>query len=129
MNRRNQDQLLTELLAGEEAAEFRQASLNRALRGLRRRRRRQEWARASVILLFLAVLAAVSLWPRGQQPVQPRKVAAAQSGGPTVITDDQLLALFPDRPVALIGKPGHQELVFLDETRQVMEERPAAQPQ
>jgi hypothetical protein len=32
-----------------------------------------------------------------------------------LITDDELLALFPDRPVALIGKPGQQQLVFLDE--------------
>jgi hypothetical protein len=31
-----------------------------------------------------------------------------------LINDDELLALFPDRPVALIGKPGQQQLVFLD---------------
>ena len=30
------------------------------------------------------------------------------------ITDDELFALFPGRSMALIGKPGHQELVFLD---------------
>ena len=32
------------------------------------------------------------------------------------ITDEELLALFPDRPVALIGRPGHQQLVFLDKS-------------
>ncbi|HHY86181.1 MAG TPA: hypothetical protein GYA07_11730 [Verrucomicrobia bacterium] len=30
------------------------------------------------------------------------------------INDDELLALFPNRPVALIGEPGKQRLVFLD---------------
>jgi len=30
------------------------------------------------------------------------------------ISADELLALFPNRPVALIGKPGSQQLVFLD---------------
>lgn len=30
------------------------------------------------------------------------------------VTDDELLALFPGRSVALIGRPGEQRLVFLD---------------
>jgi hypothetical protein len=38
------------------------------------------------------------------------------------ITADQLFALFPNRPMALIGKPGHQQLIFLDK-------HPAGAPQ
>jgi hypothetical protein len=31
-----------------------------------------------------------------------------------IITDEELFALFPNRALALIGSPGHQQLVFLD---------------
>ena len=31
------------------------------------------------------------------------------------ITADQLFALFPNRQIALVGKPGHQQLIFLDD--------------
>jgi hypothetical protein len=31
------------------------------------------------------------------------------------INDEELLALFPGRPLALVGKPGEQQLVFLDQ--------------
>jgi hypothetical protein len=32
-----------------------------------------------------------------------------------VISDEELFALFPGRSLALVGPPGHQQLVFLDE--------------
>ncbi len=32
-----------------------------------------------------------------------------------VLNDEQLLALFKDRPVALVGQPGNQRLLLLDE--------------
>jgi hypothetical protein len=35
--------------------------------------------------------------------------------GVRLLTDEQLLAMFPGRPVALIGPAGDQRLVFLDE--------------
>jgi hypothetical protein len=35
-----------------------------------------------------------------------------------LITDEELFALFPGRSVALIGKPGHQQLVFLNNQTQ-----------
>jgi hypothetical protein len=31
-----------------------------------------------------------------------------------IITDEELFALFPNRAVALIGAPGHQQLIFLN---------------
>jgi hypothetical protein len=37
-----------------------------------------------------------------------------KSGEVRFITDNELLALFGDRAVGLIGKPGHQMLVFYD---------------
>ena len=50
--------------------------------------------------------------PPGMTHSQPRADAA-----PPVkfITDEELLALFPNRSVGLIGKAGHQELVFFDQ--------------
>lgn len=33
------------------------------------------------------------------------------------ITDEELFALFPNRPLALVGKPGQQQLVFLDQAK------------
>jgi hypothetical protein len=39
------------------------------------------------------------------------------SGEVDRLTDDELLALFPNRPVALIGPAGRQKLVFLDQLR------------
>ncbi len=32
-----------------------------------------------------------------------------------IITDEELFSLFPNRPLALVGKPGHQQLIFLDQ--------------
>jgi hypothetical protein len=31
-----------------------------------------------------------------------------------IINDEELFALFPNRAMALIGSPGHQQLIFLD---------------
>jgi hypothetical protein len=47
-----------------------------------------------------------------------RKEAPAEVQTPMVqiINDDQLFALFPGRPMALVGTPGHQHLVFFDTT-------------
>jgi len=39
----------------------------------------------------------------------------ARGGDIKFITDEELFALFPNRPLALVGKPGQQQLVFLDQ--------------
>lgn len=44
-------------------------------------------------------------------------VVPARDSGVKIISDAELLALFPDRPVALIGPRGRQKLVFLDVLR------------
>jgi len=40
---------------------------------------------------------------------------AADVSGVKYITTQELFALFPGRPIALIGKPGRQQVIFLDE--------------
>jgi len=61
-------------------------------------------------------MVAVVLLPR--ETHSPASVREASPAPPAnrvkIITNEQLLALFPERPVALIGAPGTQRLMFLD---------------
>ncbi len=117
---------MNDLLAGEEVCGFRQVSLEQGLAAMRRRRRSRRLARACALAsLPLAFLAAIFFsWPPRTEthPVPVVKtqgtvasVAALKVPPVKFIDDEQLLALFPDRPVALVGRPGHQQLLFLDQ--------------
>ena len=121
MNSHDREKLLKEILPPGDPADFRQASLERGLAGLRRERRRRQIVRSSVIALaFICVsLGIVLKWRNTGQnqnakmqlpPVATSPVLAAHVD---FINDDQLLALFTNQPVALVGKPGEQRLVFL----------------
>jgi peptidoglycan/LPS O-acetylase OafA/YrhL len=120
------ERLLNEIVTGEELADFREASLQHALAAVRRRRRRQWFARLGA-LAVVPLLAALGILV-SRSPKPPLREMAASNASPVAVTaaqprtapvkfisDDELLALFPDRPVALIGKPGQQQLVFLDQ--------------
>jgi len=37
------------------------------------------------------------------------------------ISDEELFKLFPGRSIALIGKPGEQELIFLDKQSEAVQ--------
>jgi hypothetical protein len=122
MKRLDQEQLLKEILAEDDA--FRRDSLDRGLACLRQQRRKRQWMRAACLALLPGLVAAgiFLIQPRLARPV----VSADHStGAPTppqpspdtvkLINDDELLSLFPGQAVALIGKPGQQRLVFLDQ--------------
>jgi hypothetical protein len=133
MNHLKHDALLDDLLGGEPTAALRTASLDQILALARRRRRRRQAGRAIGLLalpvLLTASLAALQL--RRSVPGKPQLSAAPPTPGqaavrasgladevrPSVrfLTDNELLDLFPGRPVALIGPPGQQTLVFLDQ--------------
>ncbi len=126
MNRHEQKTLLSELLGGSEIDEFRQDTLQRGLIALRWRKRRRVGAQiAAVVGLPLALGIAVVLYndqplrsrssPSLQAAATPNQPAAALAPRLKTITDDELFALFPGRPMALVGKPGQQELIFLDQ--------------
>jgi hypothetical protein len=125
MNRQDQDQLLNEILGGDRLEGFRRATLQCGLDALRRRRRHFVKASALACLLLLA-FPAIRLF-KELSPTQnvasfqalPKPVANPLMGnnGINVISDEELFALFPNRPLALVGKPGHQQLVFLDQPR------------
>jgi len=122
MNRSDQEKLLKEILPSEDMADFQKASLACGLAGLRRERRRRHVVRtgsvaAVLICLFVGILLQSGKTVRtAQSPAlraAPDVSPQLASGHVDFITDDQLLALFTNQPVALVGKPGDQRLVFL----------------
>lgn len=120
MKRSEQEQLLGELLDSERLTEVRGSSLELGLAHLRRRRQRERVMRGLLVAAVpLALLLVVLLTPTSPRRVLPVKVASsavtAASTPVKFITDDELLALFPGRSLALVGKPGQQQLVFLDQ--------------
>jgi 4-amino-4-deoxy-L-arabinose transferase-like glycosyltransferase len=120
------DPLLKELLAGDELASFRQTSLEQGLNALRRQQRRRRAGRGGALLLLPLLFAFAVLWHRSPA-TSNRQIAStnpmtaviptppAVGRDPKFITDEELFALFPNRPLALVGKPGRQQLVFLDQ--------------
>ena len=122
MKRHEQDQLLNEILAGEEVTEFRRTSLARTLGAIQRRKRRRRLLGASALVLPLLLASVLWLNRSAKSPGTPAPVVQAPPAGKApaearsvkFITDEELFALFPDRPMALIGPPGRQQLVFLD---------------
>lgn len=122
MNDRNP--LLKQILLDDDLAGFRQESLEAGLVALRRERHRRKVVRgsATALLAATAIFAVLFLGrpPRAKSlPIasspRPRDVSPRPSQV-RFITDDELLALFPNRSTALIGVPGEQQLVFLDES-------------
>ncbi|HUR60515.1 MAG TPA: hypothetical protein VM029_22535 [Opitutaceae bacterium] len=113
MNPSEQDRLLREVLADEALEQRRAASLEGMLGAVRLRKRRR--ALATSVLATLTVALTIALVAQRRLDA-PRDRTIAPSPRPAVarISDDQLLALFADRSVALIGQPGQQQLVFLD---------------
>jgi hypothetical protein len=116
MKRRDQERLWEAVFAEQNVDELRAASLAAGLGVLRQRKRRRALvsAGAAAFALMLAVAAIVERTSRRPRVPDPAAAAPARSTPVAMIGDDELLALFPGRPAALIGPPGAQELVFLD---------------
>jgi hypothetical protein len=120
MTDEDKSQLLEGILGDDELNQVRQASLLRGLKEMRRRRQRALAARVSMMALPVLLLAVAVFYPRFQPPHQapaPRAMPLASEAASKVeyINAEQLFALFPNRPMALVGKPGHQQAIFLDE--------------
>lgn len=117
----NQTELLADVLAEEEEA-LRTSTLECGLSALRQRRRLRRIRTAALMALPLIVIAAMFA-PALILQRRPVPSIAAVNPPPAmvegtairIISDEELLALFKDRPVALVGRPGHQQLVLLDE--------------
>ena len=111
MKRSDQDRLLGELFAGENVERLRAASLAGGLSALRARRRRRAYVSGAAASLAFATAMLVST--RHQPPEEAIvPLAEPKTSAVKIISDEQLLALFPDQSVALIGRPGEQRLLF-----------------
>jgi hypothetical protein len=125
MTEQGKEQMLQELLGSEELEQTRASTLTRGLREMRGRRRRATFTKAAVVIvpgvLILVLQMFFSIFPplSSQHSPEPKPVALVVAPGPEpkieYITTEQLFAMFPNRPLALIGKPGHRQVVFLDE--------------
>jgi hypothetical protein len=133
MNTPNPEELLNEILAAEDQSDFRRQTLAHGLVALRQRARRRRMVQMGLLGVVPCLLGAGMLLLHAHDRTtesrnRQARLAGGQASSPRrndlppvkIINDEQLFALFPDRPLALIGKPGHQQLVFLD--------RPAAAP-
>lgn len=117
MKRDPNERLAQEALTDPALEQLRQSSLATGVKIFRRRRR----ARAMVMSgsVVLAAVAAVVVARRNSEYLPPRPAAAASVNTPrhvSYVNDAELLSLFPHRPVALVGNPGEQQLVFIDRT-------------
>ena len=116
--------LLAEILPGDDIREFERTSLELGLASMRQQRRRRDWMRGGA-LVAVACLAALGIFLNRHSSVRESATVSQSHLTPApvapshveIINDDQLLALFPGRDVALIGKPGQQRLVFFDQPR------------
>src|SRR5688572_24909065 len=115
------EKLLADVLADEE---LRASTLQAGLMALRRKRQRRVIGHAvALVLVPLAVMAMLVLRLYQSDGAPPRRTSetitqvAPTVEGTTirVLTDQELLAFFEGRPVALIGSPGHQQLVLFDD--------------
>jgi len=113
---------MDELFAGEELDQLRQRSLRRGILLIKRRRQWRVFGRLCVMVLP-PVLLALAVWTKtsssegGAPKSTPLTVQSPAQPASKVrlINDDELFALFPNRALAIIGSPGHQKLVFLDQ--------------
>jgi hypothetical protein len=119
-----EEKLLNEVF--DENNEFREATLRTGLQALRRQNRRRTLARggAAALIAAMALLFFDKVWRNAPtqnvatkipQPLATTTQHVIAGTDIKVISDDELLDLFPDRPVALVGKGESRRLILLDE--------------
>jgi hypothetical protein len=107
-NRTDRDQFLDDLLGGD----LRTASLAHTLSAARSARKMRRLRRCAVAVAILT--ASVATFLLRSTPPPPVQIAPRSEPLIRMISDDELLAHFPDRAVALVGPPEHRQLIFLD---------------
>ena len=125
MKNSDENPLLKEILTDENLSALRHASLKQGLNTIRRQRRIRRAMHAGMFVLIPTLMIFTLRKPISNnvgrissprvQETTSASIAPAESGI-KMISDEELFALFPGRSVALIGKPGQQELLVLDES-------------
>jgi hypothetical protein len=123
MSRKEYEHLLSDVLGDATVEQFRQNSLSRSLHRLRRRKRIKAAAQVCGVAMLLLVPAWLMFRDNEATPSVATSVPVIHSAAVSVqeptsprieeITDKELLSLFPERTVALIGPPGMQQLLVL----------------
>jgi hypothetical protein len=114
MKHSEHERLLREVVASDEIERLRATSLESMLGVARRRRRRRTWASGAAASLAVVMTILGLTHREARSPATVVAPAATLEPSVKIINDDQLLALFPDRALALVGRPGDQRLLFLD---------------
>ena len=121
MKRQKQRELLDSVLCGVDIEGFRRDCLELGLGAVRRRRQRRRWARTGMFCLLTCVLAVAACLLANPSALQRLRhphamaLAAKPASSVRIISDKELFALFPGRSLALVGPPGRQQLLFLDQ--------------
>lgn len=126
MNPREKDPLLRATLEQGDLESFRRTSLEQMLSANAREQNRRQTLRKGGYTAVLALLLLGLFYPsfKGPRPStqvvrndRPAESVSPATAGLAVknLTDEELFALFPNRATALVGPPGRQEFVFLDE--------------
>jgi len=104
--------LIHDLLDGEQEAR-REATLKAGGRILRHRRWKRMAARGSALASIVAIAAVFVHQQTARTHQTPIAAAAPSPSGPVrSLTDDELLALFPNTPVGLATIDGKKRLIF-----------------
>jgi hypothetical protein len=121
------DELWGDLLSEAGSAGFREAALDRTLAAVRRHQRWQRRLRLAATATVPCVLLGLIFW-QGRDAALRRSVSRDSAMPVTarppdvvpgthirLISDEELFAMFPDRPAALIGPDEDRRFVLLDE--------------
>jgi len=125
MKHSDKNPLLKEILADEKLTALRHASLDHGLDATRRARRLRRAVRVGtfalmpVLLILTLMMHKPAQVPAGRRSTLDSQHASAVATPSAefrvkMISDEELFDLFPGRSLALVGKPGHQQLVVLD---------------
>jgi hypothetical protein len=146
MNHDNYRRLLRELLPGEETSELRARTMEEMLSLARRRREGRQAVRRLALTVvpvlcvaaIIAVLYGFVFTSGSRRVLSPSPTASTKAQGAArpaalpskvrILTDDELLAMFPGRPAALIRRGGEMEFVLLDTVRGIGERRKLSLP-
>ena len=129
----DQDNWVKNILADDAIDAVRRDSLSAGLGALRARKRRRAVVATMTAALPALAIAAYILAPGLREFIASKPAttthaafqslatvkiypapSASQAPAVTPISDDDLLALFNDKHVNIVGQPGHQQLVFVN---------------
>src|SRR3954465_5331041 len=123
MNDPNEKKLIADLLAGGD--DLRAATLARSLTLMRHRRVQRHVIKVGALAAVIAAILSMIVGSKDSRSTVPgsrhqpeaaaiRPVNVIAGTEIRVLSDKELLDLFPNRPVALVGPAGKQKLILFD---------------